>query len=94
MGQYRTHVKYVDNLKEMIFSARYNYSGDGKLEPFNPDLSDDPEQYELDDHVGEMSQAFIRHSQKVSKHLNSNTFSLSQATTTIFPPKSLKHCLN
>ncbi|EJD74791.1 uncoordinated protein 58 [Loa loa] len=44
--------------------ARYKYSGDGELGPYNPNLSDDPEQYELDDHVGEMSQAFIRHSRK------------------------------
>lgn len=40
--------------------ARYKYSGDGELGPYNSNLTDDPEQYELDDHVGEMSQAFIR----------------------------------
>ncbi|KAM3723658.1 TWiK family of potassium channels protein [Dirofilaria immitis] len=40
--------------------SRYKYSGVGEVGPYNSNLSDDPEQYELDDHVGEMSQAFIR----------------------------------
>uniref|UniRef100_A0A915PIC5 Potassium channel domain-containing protein n=1 Tax=Setaria digitata TaxID=48799 RepID=A0A915PIC5_9BILA len=49
--------------------SQYNYSGDGELGSYNPNLPDDPEQYELDDHVGEMSQAFIRHSRKVVTQL-------------------------
>ncbi|VDN91867.1 unnamed protein product [Brugia pahangi] len=51
--------------------ARYKYSGDGELGPYNSNLTDDPEQYELDDHVGEMSQAFIRN---VSLYLNSSMY--------------------
>uniref|UniRef100_A0A8R1Y112 Potassium channel domain-containing protein n=1 Tax=Onchocerca volvulus TaxID=6282 RepID=A0A8R1Y112_ONCVO len=47
--------------------SRYNYSGDGELGPYNPNLSNDSEQYELDDHVDEMSQTYTRHASRKEK---------------------------
>ncbi|OZC11692.1 hypothetical protein X798_01555 [Onchocerca flexuosa] len=55
-------------LSPELTNTRYNYSGNGELGPYNPDLSNDSEQYELDDHVDEMSQAYIRHA---SRKINS-----------------------
>ncbi|VDN07569.1 unnamed protein product [Thelazia callipaeda] len=49
-----------------LFVAAQNYSGIAEISSYNPDLSDDVEQYELDDHVGEMSQSFIHNSRNES----------------------------
>lgn len=58
----------------MTIAARSKYRGDGEIGPYNANFSDEPEQYELVDHLGKMPQAFLRRARKVSLHSNSRCF--------------------